>query len=323
MTNATTDTADGLNIIFAGTPEFSAEHLQALIDQGRHNIVAVYTQPDRQSGRGKKVLPTPVKKLALEHGITVFQPLSLKPEEALTQLASHKADLMVVVAYGLLLPQAVLDTPRLGCINVHASILPRWRGAAPIERCIEAGDNETGVTIMQMAIGLDTGDMISKSTLAIEDNDTGDSLRKKLSLAGQPALLEVCDRMVDNAVKGEEQDDSLSNYASKLNKLEAVIDWHLDAQIIEQKIRAFNSTNVCYSDLNGERIKIWSASIVECQQEIAPGTIIECSKKRVVVRCGHNALLLKQLQLPGKKAMDTAAVLNSRRQWFSEGNCFV
>ncbi|ROR98992.1 methionyl-tRNA formyltransferase [Sinobacterium caligoides] len=324
MTNAPAAAReDGLKIIFAGTPTFSAQHLQALVDQGRHQIVAVYTQPDRQSGRGKKVLPTPVKQVALAHDIPVYQPLSLKPEAELELLASHGADLMVVVAYGLLLPQGVLDTPRLGCINVHASLLPRWRGAAPIERCIESGDEETGVTIMQMDIGLDTGNMISKRFCTIEPAETGDSLRDKLSAVGQPALLETCNRMANELVEGEVQDDSLSNYASKLSKSEAAIDWQHSAVAIERKIRAFNSSNVCFSELGGQRIKIWSATVVECDSSAAAGSIIECSKKRVVVRCGEQALLLTQLQLPGKKAMDTAAVLNSRRDWFAEGQCFV
>ncbi|CAH0993006.1 Methionyl-tRNA formyltransferase [Sinobacterium norvegicum] len=312
----------GLNIIFAGTPEFSARHLRVLIEYSTHNIVAVYTQPDRQSGRGKKVVPTPVKQVALEHDIPVFQPLSLKGDEEQHLLRSHNADLMVVVAYGLILPQPVLDAPRLGCINVHASILPRWRGAAPIERAIEAGDAETGITIMHMDIGLDTGDMISKVYCPIDGHETGDSLREKMIPIGQAELVRVCNDLLTGNIEGEQQEDSLSNYAPKLSKQEGLIDWSHSAQSQMNKIHAFNSSNVCYTDLNGERIKVWQVDIADGDSDQLAGTIIECSKKRVVVQCAEQALVLKQLQLPGKKAMDTASVLNSRREWFAEGNRF-
>jgi methionyl-tRNA formyltransferase len=311
----------GLNIIFAGTPEFSAQHLRVLIEYSSHNIVAVYTQPDRQSGRGKKIIATPVKQVALEHDIPVFQPLSLKGEDEQQLLRSLNADLMVVVAYGLILPQPVLDAPRLGCLNVHASLLPRWRGAAPIERAIEAGDTETGITIMQMDIGLDTGDMISKVYCSINAAETGDSLREKMIPLGQTELVRVCNDLLTSRPNAEQQDDSLSNYAAKLSKQEGLIDWSLSAVDLHNKVHAFNSSNVCYTDLNGQRIKVWQVE-VEAGNKQPAGTIIECSKKRVVVQCGEQALVLKQLQLPGKKAMDTASVLNSRRDWFSEGNRF-
>ncbi|MFI8482203.1 methionyl-tRNA formyltransferase [Pseudomonas sp. NPDC078700] len=311
---------DSLRIIFAGTPEFSAEHLKALLGT-EHQIVAVYTQPDRPSGRGQKLMPSPVKQLALQHEIPVFQPQTLRDSDAQAQLADLQADLMVVVAYGLILPQAVLDTPRLGCINSHASLLPRWRGAAPIQRAIEAGDAESGVTVMQMEAGLDTGPMLLKVNTAISDDDTGGSLHDRLASIGPVAVLEAINGLAAGTLVGEVQDDSLATYAHKLNKEQARIDWTRPADELQRLIRAFNPTPICHSTLNGAPIKVLSA---ECSEgNGVPGTILDASKQGLTVACGTGALLLTRLQLPGGKALGFADLYNSRRDQFSVGAVLV
>jgi len=228
-----------LKIIFAGTPEFSVAPLAALLESG-HKVIAVYTQPDRPAGRGRKLTASPVKQLALEHSIPVFQPKNFREEADLLQLEELQADLMVVVAYGLLLPQRVLGAPRLGCINIHASLLPRWRGAAPIQRSILAGDSETGITIMEMEAGLDTGPMLLKKSCAIGSEDTGGSLHDRLSPLGAEALLEALPGIADGSLKAEVQDDTKAEYAAKLNKSEAVMDWQRSAQDLGRQVRAFN-----------------------------------------------------------------------------------
>ena len=227
-----------LRIIFAGTPDFAALHLKELIDS-KHQLIAVYTQPDRPAGRGKKLLPGPVKKLALDSGLPVFQPLSLKEEEEQHKLAQLGADVMVVVAYGLILPQAVLDAPRMGCLNVHASLLPRWRGAAPIQRAIAAGDTETGITIMQMDAGLDTGAMLATSRCNIDADTSAATLHDQLAQQGAPLLLEVLNDLPAHQARSRVQDDSLATYAHKILKPEAEIDWHMEARVLDRLIRAF------------------------------------------------------------------------------------
>ncbi len=231
--------SQSLRIVFAGTPDFAARHLAALLSS-EHEVIAVYTQPDRPASRGKKLTASPVKTIALEHDIPVYQPENFKSDEAKQELADLNADIMVVVAYGLLLPQVVLDTPKLGCINVHGSILPRWRGAAPIQRSIWAGDAETGVTIMQMDIGLDTGDMLKIATLPIEASDTSASMYEKLAGLGPDALIDCLADIATGKVEPVKQDDELANYAKKLSKEEARIDWNDDAAHIERCVRAFN-----------------------------------------------------------------------------------
>ena len=238
-----------MKIIFAGTPDFAAAHLRALIDCGQHEIVAVYTQPDRPAGRGKKLTASAVKQLASEQGLTVLQPPSLKEADAQQQLAGFAADLMIVVAYGLILPQAVLDTPRLGCINVHGSLLPKWRGAAPIQRAVEAGDDETGICIMQMDAGLDTGPVISVARCAIEATDTSGSIYQKLSALGAPTLLAALEKLASGVAVAEQQDDSQSTYASKIDKAEALIDWATPAETLARKVRAFNPFPATFSHL--------------------------------------------------------------------------
>ena len=307
-----------LKLIFAGTPDFAASHLQALLDSNQHDVIAVYSQPDRPAGRGKKLKPSPVKALAMKHDIPVYQPLNFKQQQDIDELAALNADLMVVVAYGLLLPKAVLDTPRLGCINVHASLLPRWRGAAPIQRAIEAGDSETGVTIMQMDVGLDTGDMLLKATCTISADETGGSLHDKLITVGRPALIETVNQLAAGSARAEKQDDSLSNYASKIDKSDLLINWQEPAAEIALRIRAFNPFPVCFTTLNGERLKIWQARVLKGSKGLA-GTIAHSDKKTIVVNCGEDSLALEHIQLPGGKALDVAAVMNSKAELFTTG----
>jgi methionyl-tRNA formyltransferase len=307
-----------LNIIFAGTPDFAARHLQALI-ASEHNVCAVYTQPDRPAGRGKKLTPSPVKQLAVEHNIAVFQPPSLRNEDAQAELAALNADIMVVVAYGLILPKVVLDTPTLGCINVHGSILPRWRGAAPIQRALWAGDNETGVTIMQMDIGLDTGDMLLKTALKIEDTDTSASLYEKLALQGPDALIDALAQLSLGALTAEKQDESLANYAEKLSKEEAKLDWNKPAKQLWQEVRAFNPWPVSYFEHQQSSIKVWQVRYDTSLNTAAPGTITQADKNGIVIATASGSLIIDTMQLPNKKPLAVADILNSRADWFSVG----
>ncbi len=309
--------SQALRLIFAGTPDFAASHLQALIESGQHDIVAVYSQPDRPAGRGKKLQASPVKQLALQHDLPVFQPLNFKTDDAVATLQAHKADLMIVVAYGLILPQVILDAPRLGCVNVHASLLPRWRGAAPIQRAIEAGDSETGVTIMQMDAGLDTGAMLLKTTCPIDDTDTAGSLLDKLAAQGGPALLEAVDKLANGSLQGEEQNDALSCYAPKISKEEGLINWAESAEVLSRKIRAFNPFPICYTELGGDRLKIQRARLTT--GEGTPGEILGADKQGIHVACGKGSLLITELQLPGARAMSAQDILNSRAERFSPG----
>ena len=304
-----------LNIVFAGTPDFAARHLAALLNS-EHNIIGVYTQPDRPAGRGKKLTASPVKLLAQEHDIPVFQPASLRNEEAQQELAGLKADLMVVVAYGLILPLPALEAARLGCINVHGSILPRWRGAAPIQRAIWAGDSETGITIQQMDEGLDTGDMLKIATLPIEATDTSATMYDKLADLGPDALLDCLRDIANDTAIATKQDDSLANYAKKLSKEEACIDWSMDAVAIERCIRAFNPWPMSHFTVAEHTIKVWQAEVVEMAEPAPAGTILQADKHGIVIATGAQALRLLMLQPPGKKAMQAHELLNSRRDWF-------
>jgi len=311
-----------MKIIFAGTPEFAATHLQALIDQAQHTIVAVYTQPDRPAGRGKKLTASPVKQLAVDHQLSVFQPASLKDSAAQERLASHGADIMVVVAYGLILPQVVLDTPQRGCINVHGSLLPKWRGAAPIQRAVEAGDAETGVCIMQMDAGLDTGPVISLARCPIEANDTSGSVYKKLSALGAPTLLAALDKISSGVAVAEQQDNALSTYAKKIDKSEALIDWSQPATAIERRVRALNPFPAVYSLILGDRVKIWSASTMSANTGTAAGTIVDSSTKGLRVQTGDGQLLITDIQLAGKSKMPVAELLKSKAELFAQGKRF-
>lgn len=303
-----------LKLIFAGTPDFAAKHLKALIASDCYQIVAVYTQPDRPAGRGNKLMASPVKVLANQYDIPVFQPASLRNVQAQQQLASIKADLMVVVAYGLILPQAVLDLPRLGCINSHASILPRWRGAAPIQRAIQAGDTETGVTVMQMEAGLDTGPMLLKVTTPITEQDTGGSLHDRLAHLGADAVITAIDGLVSGHLKAIPQEDSLASYAHKLTKEEALLDWSKPASDIFNSIRAFNPWPICYTMLQGQVMKIHEAELVNISG--CPGKIMQVDKQGLVVACGRQAIRLKKIQLPNAKPLPFCDVLNGHQALF-------
>lgn len=307
-----------MRVLFAGTPDFAAAHLQALLDSPEHSVIGVYTQPDRPAGRGKKLTASPVKKLALEHQLPVFQPQSLKDPEQQRLLNELQAEIMVVVAYGLILPQPVLDATRLGCINVHASILPRWRGAAPIQRAIEAGDRETGVTIMQMDAGLDTGAMLSISRCELDHSDTSASLHQKLELLGAPALLHTLGSIAAGRAVAVDQDDQLSCYAAKITKQEALINWSQTAPILDRQIRAFNPFPAAYTTLGELRIKIWQAETVTATVEkLPPGQIISADNTGLLVSCGEQSLLLTEIQLPGKSRMAVSEILKSRGELFT------
>jgi methionyl-tRNA formyltransferase len=312
-----------LNIIFAGTPEFAAEHLKALLGS-RHKVIAVYSQPDRPAGRGKKLTASPVKEVALAHNIPVYQPINFKSDEAKAELAALNADLMVVVAYGLILPKVVLDTPRLGCINVHASILPRWRGAAPIQRAIEAGDTETGVTIMQMDVGLDTGDMLIKAYCPILATDTGGSLHDKLISVGAPALLDALENIQSGQTRPVKQDDEMSNYAPKLSKEEAALKWNLSAEELERKVRAFNPFPVAHTKPAGSsdeaRIRVWAAKASISVSNLALGTITQITNEGIWVACAQGQLILENIQLPGKKALNVSELLRGHPDLFKPGD---
>ncbi|KGQ64649.1 methionyl-tRNA formyltransferase [Gallibacterium anatis 7990] len=311
-----------LNIIFAGTPDFAAQHLQALL-ASQHQVIAVYTQPDKPAGRGKKLQPSAVKQLALAHNLPIFQPKSLRKEEAQQQLAQLNADVMVVVAYGLILPKAVLAMPRLGCLNVHGSLLPRWRGAAPIQRAIWAGDEQTGVTIMQMDEGLDTGDMLHKVSCEISKDETSASLYQKLATLAPQALIEVLDHLEEGKYPPQAQQNEFSNYAEKLSKEEAKLDWSLPAVQLERCIRAFNPWPISWLQTtdaqgNNQILKVYQATVLPHQNQTA-GTVLQANKQGIQIATADGVLNITQLQPAGKKPMVVQDFLNGRSDWFEVG----
>jgi len=316
MSSSRTASSSPLRLVFAGTPDFAAEALHALI-QSRHDIVAVYTQPDRPAGRGRKLTPGPVKQLALQHQLRVFQPDSLKAPGAIEQLRTLDADVMIVAAYGLLLPPEVLDVPRFGCLNIHASLLPCWRGAAPIQRAILAGDRETGITIMQMDKGLDTGAILLKLTCPITPQDTAASLHDRLATLGAEAIITALDQLP--TLTATPQDDSQATYASKLSKQEAIIDWQRPAEELDRLIRAFNPWPVAQTRARGQTLRIWAAQPLADSTTASPGTVIRCDKHGIDIACGQGVLRLTRLQPAGSKPMDAAAFLNGRPDWLTPG----
>lgn len=300
-----------MKIIFAGTPEFAVPCLQMLLDSGRE-VCAVYTQPDRPAGRGRKLQPSPVKALALTAGIPVFQPLTMKTDEDLQQVSALNADLMVVVAYGMILTQAVLDVPKLGCINVHASLLPRWRGAAPIQRALMAGDQKTGVTIMQIVRKLDAGDMLHKEECVIGPTDTAVDLHDKLSVLGAIGLSKVLAQLEAGTIHPEAQDEALVTYAEKLDKSEAVIDWTQPAADLARKVRGLNAWPVAQTLYQGKVLRIWQAVAVQDDSslQMEPG-VVRCVDKNIDVATGLGFLRLLEIQLPGGKRMPVQAFLSA------------
>lgn len=305
-----------LRVVFAGTPDFAAQHLAALIDS-HHEVIAVYSQPDRPAGRGKKLQASAVKTLGLEHNIPVLQPVSLKSDAEQRCLADLKADVMVVVAYGLILPAAILETPKYGCINVHGSILPKWRGAAPIQRSLWAGDAETGVTIMQMDEGLDTGDMLHIATTPIEATDTSATLYEKLASSGPQALITTLDQL--HSITPVKQDEALATYAKKLSKEEAKLDWSLSAAQLERNVRAFNPWPTAWFEVAQNAIKVWQSSAITLAEKTVPGTIVSADKHGIVVATVEGALRMEVMQIPGKKRAAVVDILNARTDWFTVG----
>jgi methionyl-tRNA formyltransferase len=296
-----------VRIIFAGTPPFAAAALDALANAG-HDIVLVLTQPDRPAGRGMKLTPSAVKQAAQARGLPVYQPSSLKTPEAQAELAAAAADVMVVAAYGLILPPAVLDLPRFGCLNIHASLLPRWRGAAPIQRAILAGDTETGITIMQMDAGLDTGAMLTKTPVPILETDTAASLHDTLAAAGAAAIVAALANYP--ALVPQVQDDALATYAAKLSKDEARLDWHQHADALARSVRAYNPAPGAWTLLDGASLKIWAAQAVADSGK--PGEVLRAEADQLVVACGSGALALHEVQPAGSKRMSAAAFLAGR-----------
>jgi len=316
-----------MRLIFAGTPEFAATVLAALLAQA-HRVVAVYTQPDRPAGRGRRSTASAVKRLAVDHGIAVEQPASLRTPDALETLKAYDGDLMIVAAYGLLLPEAVLNAPRLGCMNVHASLLPRWRGAAPVQHAILAGDRETGISIMQMDAGLDTGPVLRRIACPIGDDDTGASLHDRLADLGACTMVETLAGLNGGRPKGEAQDEALATYAGRISKVDGLLDWSLPAEHLERQVRALNPWPVAYAmiPVTGkammpvadkgaqgptERLRIWSARVVNCAGGSRPGTVLASNSAGIDVATGRDALRILTLQAPGKRSMDSGDYLNA------------
>ena len=316
MSSQHTTRPSSLRIIFAGTPDFAAEALAALLETP-HEILAVYTQPDRPAGRGRQLKPSPVKQLALAHQLPVFQPVSLKDPERIEELRALEADVMVVAAYGLLLPPEVLNIPRYGCLNIHASLLPRWRGAAPIQRAILAGDSETGITIMQMDAGLDTGAMLLKKSCPITPQDTSASLHDRLAELGSQAIVEALAQLPE--LKATPQDESQVTYANKLSKAEAQIDWHHSAEEIARQVRAYNPWPVAQTSVNGQTLRIWTAEAQVQDVTDSTGTVIGQDKQGIDIACGKGVLRITRLQPAGSKPMDAAAFLNGRPDMLTPG----
>lgn len=311
-----------MRIVFAGTPEFAAVALRALLATP-HHIVAVYTQPDRPAGRGRHLKASPVKELALAQQLPVEQPTTLKNPEAQQALASYRPDVLIVAAYGLILPGSVLETPPHGCLNIHASLLPRWRGAAPIQRAILAGDQQTGITIMQMNAGLDTGDIILKKPLAIGPRETAGELHDRLASLGATAILEALDQIGQQTLQREPQDNSQATYAKKLEKDEAWIDWSQPALTIDRQIRAFHPWPIAQARLGEDIIRIWQAEPITTTATAAPGTIIHVDKHAITVRCGEAAIHLRRCQLPGGKPLGITELLNGHAVLFAPGKRFT
>jgi methionyl-tRNA formyltransferase len=298
-----------MKVIFAGTPDFAVPALQMLIESGQ-DICAVYTQPDRPSGRGRKCLPSPIKQLALDAGLTVLQPETLKQPEEQQRMAALEPDVLVVVAYGLILPQAILDIPRSGCINIHGSLLPRWRGAAPIHRALMAGDDETGITIMKVVQKLDAGDMLYKLACPIRSDDTSSDLHDKLALMGAEGLKIVLQQIEQGGLKPEVQDESLVTYAHKLEKSEAILDWNQPAVVLDRQIRGLNSWPVAQTTYQGQILRIWRSRLSNQSHQLSPGQV-QVDGKQLLVATGDGLLELLEVQLPGGKRIDSQAFLNA------------
>lgn len=302
-----------LSIVFAGTPAFAVPALEA-IAATRHLVRAVFTQPDRRAGRGLRIEPSPVKRAALAHSLPVEQPATFRDADSVALLAGYEPDVLVVVAYGLLLPQAALDIPRLGCLNIHASLLPRWRGAAPIQRALLAGDAETGVTIMRMEAGLDTGPALSRRAIRIEAADTGGSLHDKLAALGASMIVEALELLASGQAVFEPQDAAAATYARKIAKDEARIDWSRPAAEIERVVRAFNPWPVAETRLDGAQLRVWQSHVVPAPggRLAVPGEILEAEPERLVVATGRDSLALERVQLAGRRPVSAPEFIRGR-----------
>lgn len=309
-----------LNLVFAGTPQFAVPALEALLASS-HTICGVYTQPDRPAGRGQQLTPSPIKQLALTHHLPIYQPASLRNIQEQQRLQALQADAMIVVAYGLLLPAAILSTPRYGCFNIHASLLPRWRGAAPIQRAILAGDTETGITIMQMDEGLDTGALLHQVSCPINAEDTSAILHQCLAELGAPALLKTLADLEQGTLHPIPQNPAQACYAAKITKEEAQLDWRQTAVMLERQVRAFNPWPVAYTHLQNDLLRIWRAQALPNAptHEAIPGTLLAIHKASLDVATGHGILHLLEVQLPGTRRLPVADFLNARRTLLQSG----
>ncbi len=306
-----------MDIIFCGTPEFSVPPLADLIKAG-HQVKAVFTQPDKRKGRGQHIQKTPVKIEAEKHNIAVFQPISLKDPEVVELMASFAADVMVVVAYGLIIPQNILDLPKHGCWNIHASLLPRWRGAAPIHRAILAGDETTGIAIMQMEAGLDTGPVFHMYPTTIRPNDTSETLHDRLSLMGGEAIVTCIEQLCQKTLpEPKSQNNELVTYAHKLAKSESAIDWQQTASQIERQIRAFDPWPGSHTEINGESVKIWAAETAQSNVEKTPGSIVVANKKQLHIQTGKGLLCIQEIQKSGRNRLPIAAFMAAKTSWFN------
>lgn len=306
-----------MRLIFAGTPAFAATVLQALLEQP-HPLVAVYTQPDRPSGRGRRATASAVKALAMAHAIPVEQPASLRDGDSVRHLAAYAADLMIVAAYGLLLPEAVLATPRLGCVNVHASLLPRWRGASPVQAAILAGDRETGISIMQMDAGLDTGPVLRRATCPIRDDDTAASLEERLATLGACTLVETLTALASGSARAEPQNSAEATHAGRIAKSDGLLDWTRPAERLERQVRAFNPWPVAYTlapgapgDGSRQRLRVWQSRVAAYAGDALPGTVLASGAAGIDVATGRGALRILTLQAPGKRPMSVGDYLNA------------
>jgi len=315
-----------LRIIFAGTPEFSVASLKALLNSS-HKVIAVYTQPDRPSGRGRTLHKSPVKQLAEEYKLPIFQPKSLKEVKEQSVLRELHPDLIIVVAYGLILPEAILSIPQHGCVNIHASLLPRWRGAAPIQHALLFGDTTTGISIMQMDAGLDTGDVLFTVPCSIEANETSQTLHDKLAILGSKALMQVLEKFETGALVADPQPLEGITYAHKILKEHAKIDWQETAVNLERKIRAFNPWPIAFAHIQNEAIRIWTAKIVSAKENVLngkkPGYLLHASEEGIDVVTGNGILRILEMQLPGGKRLPAREILHSKAKMFEAGLMFV
>lgn len=308
-----------MRIAFAGTPLFAAIHLQALLDKG-FDVKVVYTQPDKPAGRHRHLTASPVKELALQYQLPVEQPVTLKSTEAAQTLANYNVDVMIVAAYGLLLPKQILNTPRYGCINLHASLLPRWRGASPIQHAILSGDNQTGITLMKMDEGLDTGDMLATIVYDIKPDDTAETLHNKLAALGATLLIEKLPILV--SLVPTPQNPALATHAPKIKKEEAQCDWNKPALVLEREIRAYNPWPISYTHIDEHILRLWKARAVSLSEKAPVGTIASHTKEGITVMTGEGGLLIMEAQLPNKRAMTISEIVNSQHDLFAIGKRF-